>query len=745
MKTTHLQKLKQVQKNDSELENTLVQLLTNQQDPLTFDELMECCNDKPPIAIKADIIYNIGFKYSQGKDGIEKDSEKAFKLYKYAALKKVLSAYHSCGIYLYDGRAGKKDSEAALKCLLHYYNNSTDKKNAVELANITITHLYLEKGNLDEALKYALQYYKNCKKDKSILITLAKIYEQKQDDKEAIKYFTEYYSDTTLEKDNRNQILPKILVYYFKQNDLLDAVYQLLQLKDINWDIVWQFIQTNREAITNEVKFTNAAKLLFNFPKEHANKQEVDEFAISILKRTLASLYPLADDTPATLGQLSLSEKQNNSNVPLGWTAKINATLLDGYDKDVLVTQILKLEDAIRRYEVADKYMDSLNLKLEEATEEGYSQASILNIRKEIKEAKNKRNEACNNMEQAKMEMAEINYAARRKEMLRQYHVQKRFFDPKRTHKSGTKSIAEHLQADRLTAENNTDPLPLHDIPTRRIITAERSSIEASKNTLGLGSSFNGRNQLGWINRKDEKVKLQELTIKYDQNPGTYPNHLGNYYIVVPGMNSADYCEILPFLQKLTQSKDELPHKENEKTLANLMLNYAKTGKPISIEQLQALNQDVTEGDTNAFNTVCYHVFVKEIARRMPSAEDKYDFPAAIITARAVKLITAGHLTLQDVFAPDAPYGVVTGTLLYNNHEKVKLKINRVNRLYNELIYKSNYYQQLSSYFELHPKASIIASRQQLRHELQETYGGNSDTDGEGYSSSEDNSPKIAI
>ena len=745
MKTTHLQKLKQVQKDDSELEKTLVQLLTNQQDTLTFDELMECCTTKLPIPIKADIIYNIGFKYSQGKDGVEKDSGKAFELYQYALSKNILKAYYSCGMYLYDGRAGKKDNETALKYLLYYYDKATYKQTALELVNITITNLYLEKGNLDEALKYALQYYKNCKKDKSILITLAKIYEQKQDDKEAIKYFTEYYSDTTLEKDKRNQVLPTILDYYFKQDDLLDAVYQLLQLKDIDWDIVWQSIQTNREAITNKSKFTSTAKLLFNFPKEHANKKEADEFAISILKRTLASLYPLADDTPATMGQLTLREKQNNSHASLGWTSKINATLLDGYDREALVSKIIELEEVIRRHKVADKYVDKLKLKLEEAKEEGYSQGAILNIEKEIKEAKSKRDDAYNGMEQAKMALAEINYAARRKEMLRQYHVQRRFFDPKRTHKSKTKSIAEHLQADRLTTENNTNPLPLQDIPTRRIITAERSTIEASKNTLGLGSSFKERNQLGWINIKDEEVKLQEFTIKYVQNPGTYPNHLGNYYIVVPGMNSADYCEILPFLQKLTQSKDELPHKENEKALANLMLNYAKTGKPISLEQLQALNQDVTEQDTNAFNTVCYHIFVKEIARRMPSAENKYDFPAAIITARAVKLITAGHLTLQDVFAPDAPYGVVTGTLLYKNHEKVKLKINRVNRLYNELIYKPNYYQQLSSYFELHPKASIIASRQQLRHELQETYGGNSDTDGEGYSSSEDNSPKIAI
>ena len=613
MKPHHLEKLKE---EKADLKKILLELLTQKEDEMTFNEFMELCSDKPPITIEPAVLFDIGLNYNKGRNGFEKDPKKAYSIFEYMRKKNLPCGYFACGMYLYNGTLGEKNLEAALENFLHCSNVEKDKNLFIRQVNLHIARIYFSQE------KYS----------------------------DSIKYFKEYYTCEEILKENKDKILPELL------------------------------------------------------------------------QASLLSLYEIVDDTP----QAPKIKKIISKNPYPGWTTKINNTFIDACD----MKETKELVEITQEYNLLCQKKNNFILDLEEAKEEGYPDENIEEIEKTISSLKKE-------ISKLKDELLNIKHAARRKEKSREYYVQKRFFDPIRTHASETKNIAEHLQKLRLEAEYK-ESLKLKSVPARRIITAERSTIEASKKCLGLGNSFEGRNQLGWINQKPEEVKFGELPISYHQNPGTYPNHLGNFFITIPFTKKGDYNEILAVLLKLANSTKDEPNKNNEKTLASFMLRYAKEGKLVSLQELEDLNDNTTQEMANAFNTICYHVFVKEIARRMPCKEDKYDFPSAILTAREVKLIANGDLSLKDVFASDAPYGVVTGQFLCNNHERVEIKINRINALYNKVFYGPENKAELASFFKEHENAIPIASRQQLRKELQETYGGDSDTDGEGYSSSEE-------
>ncbi|QLH43725.1 MAG: hypothetical protein HWD59_14190 [Coxiellaceae bacterium] len=106
-----------------------------------------------------------------------------------------------------------------------------------------------------------------------------------------------------------------------------------------------------------------------------------------------------------------------------------------------------------------------------------------------------------------------------------------------------------------------------------------------------------------------------------------------------------------------------------------------------------------------------------------------------------MKLIRDGYLSIADVFEHYAPYGIVTFIDSENSHDQIIKVIQRVNRLYNAVYYQDQ--DSAVQFLKDHVGGYVIASRRQMHTELKETYGAESDTDSEGYSSSEDNTPMI--
>lgn len=517
-----------------------------------------------------------------------------------------------------------------------------------------------------------------------------------------------------------------------------------------------------------------------NVPSKLSNEE--------IKQSVQSSIAPLQE------GDLSSSLKLTNGS---GWYKKISGTLYNGFDGDILKSKVQSLEEEITRAqgeikefeEKLKKVKDEHALKVQEQKnikEQSLfykMECDISNLWKNINLFEKKIKEIEEIKADTELKLEILSHRAYHTEIFKQYRVQKHFFDPRRSKAASTKQIAERLQEIRLNEKNiyNIDmslykteykigPNKLEKmLPSRRIISAERSVIEASlpmrysesnlcdpNNNGGVYAECNltiTRNQLGWriqrgyLNNSNssqwECVQLDDgedrnlVIIKYYYlSSGCMGYHLGNYYMDMIGT----YSDILTFLHRLANSSEEKPDVDNEKKLANLMLKYARTGIPASLDELKQFNATVNT-DRQLFVSICYHVFVKENSRRMPCSKEyaKYEIPVTIIQARAIKLIAAGVLSLKDVFALDAPYGVVSAPSVNQNHSSVIKKIICINKKYNEYILKTpEYNSKFTSFFEKNPAGLIIASKKQLRKELQETYGGSSDTDGEGYSSEEE-------
>jgi hypothetical protein len=284
-------------------------------------------------------------------------------------------------------------------------------------------------------------------------------------------------------------------------------------------------------------------------------------------------------------------------------------------------------------------------------------------------------------------------------------------------------------------------------IPARRAITAERSTSESSLCLFGHPwGEYN--TELGWNIAKrrtedsiyssyevhtgnQEKVTLGGTEITYEQRVNPHFNHRGDYYMYDLG----EYSNIINTIDIITGYAVE-----NEKFLAKLMLEYSRTGKAINAGDLETaeIKLNATPSNVHALNRILYHCFVKEIARwQLPKQADTHELPWATAQFRAVKLIAMGHLRMRDVFAQYAPYGVFTGKEIGKNIESVREKMKAINRLYIEacLKQKSDQFSKHIAFFKDHKKGEFITTRQQLHADLREGYGGESDTDGEGYDS----------
>ena len=120
---------------------------------------------------------------------------------------------------------------------------------------------------------------------------------------------------------------------------------------------------------------------------------------------------------------------------------------------------------------------------------------------------------------------------------------------------------------------------------------------------------------------------------------------------------------------------------------------------------------------------ICYLTSVKEITRRMYTGlrgdgSEVRKLPFAMIHARALILIREGHLRMTQVFSQDSDYGIASGdSITLSNIGRTLQKARNINRMYHDKV----------------EKISDNSWPQQYRKELQSMYGGEYDSDGEGY------------
>lgn len=320
-----------------------------------------------------------------------------------------------------------------------------------------------------------------------------------------------------------------------------------------------------------------------------------------------------------------------------------------------------------------------------------------------------------------------------------QYEVERRFFAPARTKSLCTYRIADELAFWRSSGITiKTKPLNITGMAARRSITAEVSTFQAAID-LGFTADVDGAGYLkgiGWTvvptktklrqsaaakvysqqYAPDETILLGSTSIVYEQRVNPNECLLGDFFMHDLG-SYTDIIYNLYVIAGIDLLIGESKPKEIE--LAKLMQQFCRTGSPATLAALRIINPVVTEEYVNMLNRIMYHCFVKEIAARHLQKYIGYQLPLAIAQIRALQLIIDGRLSLQDVFAPDAPYGVFTGTEIYKHIEKLQTKIMAINKLYDT--------HNAASY------GKFFSTKEDWHQELQRGFGAKSDSDGDDY------------
>jgi hypothetical protein len=407
--------------------------------------------------------------------------------------------------------------------------------------------------------------------------------------------------------------------------------------------------------------------------------------------------------------------------------------------KALLEIATLKFEPLNKLYTRQDYYCQnkipdsSLKTKFENHVK------ALSETKEKLKEIKTRLEQMDKNLEKA------IEY----QQIKRQLKVESKFFSPQRTKKSATKELALKLQRNRMVSGDDK-VVPINDVqPSRRWITAERAALMiGNKDLPKIGYSEYARRHYWFINKKNEG-SYQDSTqhysnheiiqrggeLKYKQRVDSHYNHRGDYNFKELGA----YSDILKVIIKITESNSS-----NEIELAKLMLKSIKTGAPITLAELQAINSAITDNDEDTsvidINRIVHHCFIKEPVRWMFPHDKNQELPLATAQARALQLIIKGYLSLKDVFGQKSAYGIFTDKLIGAQPEELKKKYNAINHLYEQAILLSDNRDKYLLACKDKKVTTAIATTKQLREELRACYGGESDTDSDEYSSDEEDS-----
>lgn len=329
----------------------------------------------------------------------------------------------------------------------------------------------------------------------------------------------------------------------------------------------------------------------------------------------------------------------------------------------------------------------------------------------------------------------------RAKEMIRKLEVEGRFFNPARTRNHQVLELAQSLVQNRRAISNdNVIPMKAENIPSgRAVITAEWATQRLTNFLEASAYCFSG-----WLKGEKgsskyachEKMVFTERSYaEYGQNVSPYPNRLGNCFF----FNAGTYADIFRQLSQITQGKQD-----RERQLAKLMIAFTKTLAPVTpsiLRDVFEVNKNEAEEQANSLNIVLYLILIKETTQWLSATEEDCQLAFTVSMARALILLREGYLRLEELFSPNAQYGIFVLTGLYSMMKKhVRPRINAIDRMYNEyIIDASEEARRRRIRCSRHPaQFFFVASRQQMRRDLQEVYGGDSDTDGEGYDSDVD-------
>jgi hypothetical protein len=366
-----------------------------------------------------------------------------------------------------------------------------------------------------------------------------------------------------------------------------------------------------------------------------------------------------------------------------------------------------------------------------------------------------------------RLEWFEDSDEGKEKEKRRMVQTQNRFFDIDRTNNQETKKLAEIFRLSRCGSSQGA--IDITQYSGRAYITAdagalkiqlrnksldELSTLQGIKKTLGYEVKIPKTNNM--CNGVYEYIQTGEAKTCYQVKP--LPGHLGNFQIIGLGKygnfkpsHVLSVIYLITGVPQVTDSKTtEALYKETEQKLAKLFLDAAL--KPFEINKQTLVKYGIcitgiTPTTINKLNRILVLVDYKEASRRMypgkkTTKEGKIvaieEMPFAIANYRALKLVVAGKLRMEQIFSDHSTnYGLSTGQS--SSTRELEIKLNRVDELHSKTIkFTEEEEKEKTKIEQNHSGGYFTFFREPLHQECRANWGGENDTDNDEYESSDE-------
>lgn len=342
--------------------------------------------------------------------------------------------------------------------------------------------------------------------------------------------------------------------------------------------------------------------------------------------------------------------------------------------------------------------------------------------------------------------------------IFRRHAAETTFFNPRRNRKNDTLIglVGQIIDQRFRPPDQKVDSINVSGFSARMLITAERLFQEAVLDlSVGLPGNYEPDNpsyfshtKLSisgmpvakfefWKNRKgynhfgpQELYQIGPTAMSMSHRANPKRERLGNCFVDGVGAYTRDIS-----MQITTITSNEMP---KERDLAELMIRYAKDGQAMTLYDLRRLNPALMQRDVDAFNRVCFLVMIKEQTQWHSAVHRNYCLGMSVAYARCLILIREGFITFQDAFKNSAIFSIYSHKDLLDSPSNIEASAKYIDRLY--LVYlQQKHKTDTMSFFRRHVEKEkmpeCVLTRKQAREDLQQVYGGESDSDGEGYES----------
>jgi hypothetical protein len=414
--------------------------------------------------------------------------------------------------------------------------------------------------------------------------------------------------------------------------------------------------------------------------------------------------------------------------------------------------------DSVAKDAMASHFEDRIGQldKITDGKEEEISlMEEALKIKKTSNELKEKKKAFEKDLERLQETQKQIELSYKRyssiskRRVFRRHAAERRFFQPSRSTKASELiALTEELIAQRFrTSDEEPEPIHLEGKSARLLITSERLFQEAiltlnneSTKPFSLGiptarekpwsliSSYSGRvsgtNNFG----PKEYYQTGETIIESEHRENPKPQRLGNSFLP----QHSTYNVFYNFLSGLTDDQAE-----KEKALARYMIRYGKNHIPLTLKELEEIYDKANIDDVNRFNQFCFLILEKEQAQWHSATNESLTLGMSVAQARCLILIEAGALNFREVFRNTVCFGVYSHKDILQSPKSVAETCAYIEELYMKYLQG----KKSEDYYPFFKKTltgkgeerDVILTRGQAHADMLQVYGGESDTDDEGY------------